>query len=76
MPAQPKKITLIYDWGQVFYVITDCDRKPRMLTGVKITPHGMLYLLTCGTETHEFYEFELSETVPDKPPHLISDVDE
>lgn len=47
--------------GEIVYLVTDDEQKPRIVTYIKIKPGGSVsYELTNGAFCSEHYEFELS----------------
>jgi hypothetical protein len=53
---QPK-----FSIGQLIYVVTDPDQYLRMITGYKIRPYGIKYLVSYIDSESEFFDIELSE---------------
>ena len=51
-----------FDIGQVVYLKTDVDQKPRIVTRFSVTKECTLYILACGTEETTHYDIEISET--------------
>ena len=50
-----------YDFGQILYLKTDSEQKPRMAIGVKYcADQGILIEVQCGTETTWHYPIEIS----------------
>jgi hypothetical protein len=47
----------------IVYLKTDRDQLPRMLTGVLVKPHTVLYELVLGSETSFHEGYEISATV-------------
>lgn len=46
--------------GQIVFIRTDPDQYPRMITGYKVGPYDILYIVSLvSLETHHF-DFELS----------------
>ncbi|MDP3561716.1 MAG: hypothetical protein Q8R83_06035 [Legionellaceae bacterium] len=57
MPTHTTK----YTFGDIVYLITDCEQEERMVTDIKISPGPqVVYCLTCGTAHTEHYEMEIS----------------
>ena len=52
-----------FELGQIVYLVTDCDQRRRVVTQIKITPTGILYNLSCGTQNSDHYECEISTEV-------------
>lgn len=50
--------------GDMVYLITDGDKKVRVITGVKFTSMGILYYLSCGVEYSTHYECEITYDKP------------
>ena len=50
-----------YNIGQWVYLKTDTEQLKRMVTAILISPNGITYELSCGSETRSFYEIEISE---------------
>jgi len=47
---------------QLVFLITDEDQVPRMITGILVTPNGLIYQLSSGEEEPVFhYDCEISE---------------
>lgn len=57
-----KGYELAYDLGQVVYLKTDVEQKPRIVTGITIRETGIVYELSSGTDAYNHYGFELSST--------------
>ncbi len=53
----------VYNFGQIFYLVTDNDQRRRVVTQIKITPVNILYNLSCGTGNSDHYECEISNKV-------------
>lgn len=53
----------LYNFGDILYLKTDEEQKPRMLTSMIIMPLSILYELSCGTQTTKHYEVEFSKEV-------------
>jgi hypothetical protein len=49
-----------FDFGDTVYLATDPEQFPRMVTGLIVRPHGVLYFVSCNTEETTHYDFELS----------------
>lgn len=50
-----------YDLKQMVYLAHDPEQLPRMITGILfITPKLVKYLVVCGIEESEHYEYEIS----------------
>ena len=49
-----------YEFGQTVYLKTDPDQHARMVTQIKVSPIGIIYLLSFGTMETPHYEIELS----------------
>lgn len=50
-----------YDLQQIVYLKTDPDQNKRMVIGISIKPHGVLYELGLGSHSSYHYEIEISE---------------
>lgn len=50
-----------FEIGQKVFLITDPEQKPRLVTGLTITPHNITYQLSSGSENSYHYDFEMSE---------------
>lgn len=46
--------------GDIVYLITDEDQKPRIVTRILITPNGVMYYLSNGTSETCHYSIEIS----------------
>ncbi len=53
-----------YHIGDTVYLITDRECSPRLVFGIMIYQHEILYKLTCGTQNSEHYEFEMTDEKP------------
>jgi hypothetical protein len=57
------KIENKFDIGQIVYLKTDEDQKPRMVTELKISANrGIMYALSAGASDTYHYAIEISET--------------
>lgn len=55
-------ISIPYDWGDVVYIKTDQEQKPRQVCQIRVMPFNcVIYVLSCGSATSEHYEFEISK---------------
>lgn len=54
-------VKLVYDFGQILYVVHDSMQKKRSLIKVVVTENGLLYGLAADGDYDEFYKCELSE---------------
>lgn len=50
-----------YNFFDTVYLKTDPDQRQRLVTRMNITPIGVSYELSCGTQTSWHYEQEISE---------------
>ena len=50
-----------FDIGDKLYIITDDEQKERMINGIQINPHGIIYRLGCGINDTWHYDFELNK---------------
>lgn len=57
-----------FEIRQTVYLITDEEQKPRVITSISVQPNDLLYVLACGRETSEHFDFEIS----DKPNIMIT----
>lgn len=55
-------LELKYDFGQLVYLKTDTDQRPRMVIGMNARPHGVIFELSFGGTSSWHYEIEISET--------------
>lgn len=51
-----------YDIGDIVYLKTDISQKERMITMVGITPGSHVYTLSCGDDSSDHYEIEITDT--------------
>jgi len=49
-----------YKLGEIVFLITDVEQKPRMVTGIIFRPSGVLYELACGDAETAHFEMELA----------------
>lgn len=49
-----------YNFGQIVYLNTDVEQKPRMVTGFVIRKDGFLYYISSGETETSHYEYEMS----------------
>ena len=54
------KINTTYDIGDLVYLVTDISQKERMVTAITVTVGGHIYVLSCGDDTTEHYEIEIT----------------
>lgn len=55
------KLIVEFEWEEIVYLKTDIEQKPRMITGYKIRPHSLMYVLTSGVnEDTQHFECEIS----------------
>lgn len=52
-----------YDLQQIVFLQTDPDQHKRMVIGISVKPHGVLYELGLGSHSSYHYEIEISEEV-------------
>lgn len=51
-----------YDIGDIVYLKTDISQKERMITMVGVTPGSQVYTLSCGDDSSDHYEIEITDT--------------
>jgi len=51
-----------YDIGDIVYLKTDINQKERMITMVSVTPGSHVYTLSCGDDSSDHYEIEITDT--------------
>jgi hypothetical protein len=51
-----------YDIGDIVYLKTDISQKERMITMIGITPGNNVYTLSCGDDSSDHYEIEITDT--------------
>lgn len=56
------KIQNKFEFGQLVFLVTDSEQEQRMVTGIVVTPNGILYRLACGIDQSDHYECEISES--------------
>lgn len=56
------KINTLYDIGDIVYLKTDINQKERMVTAITITIGSHVYSLSCGDDSSEHYDIEISDT--------------
>lgn len=49
-----------YKLKQEVYLTTDEDQRKRVVTAITIRQGGIIYELSCGTQTSSHYDFEIS----------------
>ena len=49
-----------YTHGDIIYLRTDPEQRPRMVTVIRLTPSQIVYELSCGHESSEHYDIEMS----------------
>ncbi len=54
------KMEAEYSPQEIVYLITDPEQRSRMVTGYKIEPGLLLYILICGIQISYHYEFEIT----------------
>jgi hypothetical protein len=52
-----------YNFGDIVYLKTDSEQKPRIVFAIKVYKTDVLYELACGTTTSMHYDFEISKEV-------------
>jgi hypothetical protein len=52
-----------HNFGDIVYLKTDSDQKPRIVFAIKVYKTDVLYELACGTTTSMHYDFEISKEV-------------
>ena len=55
-----KTIFVEYEIGQIVFLKTDCDQKPRICTGYLVDDTSVLYRLQCGTTYDYHYSMEIA----------------
>ena len=50
-----------YEFGQIVYIKTDQDQKPRMVTSINVRPGYIEYQLNLGTDWSWHPEYAISE---------------
>lgn len=50
-----------FNFFDAVYLKTDIDQRQRIVTRLNVTPLGISYELSCGTQTSWHYEQEISE---------------
>lgn len=50
-----------FELGQIVYLHTCKDQHPRLVTRINVSTMGIIYELSCGTETSTHYDYEISE---------------
>lgn len=58
-----KWIELDFEIGDMVYLKTDEDQRPRVVFGVLLRPAGIMYDLACGTCVSTHYNFEINVEV-------------
>lgn len=56
------KITSRYNLGDLVYLVTDPEKDRVMIIAITITPNGVIYTVSKGSEQFPCYEIEMSET--------------
>ena len=49
--------------GDIVYLKTDQEQRPRMVLCIHIWPTGVMYELGCGPDSSDHHEFEITATV-------------
>lgn len=52
-----------FNLGDTLYLKTDTEQSPRLLTGINVSPSGILYSLSRGTEETKHYDIEISTEI-------------
>lgn len=52
-----------FELGDMVYLVTDRDQYQRIVTGIIFRPNCISYELSCGDETREHYDIEMSNEV-------------
>jgi hypothetical protein len=52
-----------HDFGDIVYLKTDSEQKPRIVFAIKVYKSDILYELACGTVTSLHYGFEITKEV-------------
>jgi len=47
--------------GDIVYLMTDVDQYERLVTGINIRQSGIVYELSCGTQTSWHYDLEIAK---------------
>lgn len=50
-----------YNLGDEVYLKTDTEQLKRLITEIRITPNGIMYLLSFSTEETKHYDMEFSK---------------
>ena len=51
-----------FNLGQIVYLVTDCQQKERIVTGVMLRPNNqVVYYLSCGEEEANHYDIEITD---------------
>ena len=53
------RLIVQYDMEEEVYLKTDPENLLRIVTGFKINPNNIAYILTCGTSETYHYDFEI-----------------
>lgn len=56
-------VELEHKIGDLVFLKTDPEQLPRMFTSYEVTPCGVLYCLSIGTQAGKHYAVEISDTV-------------
>lgn len=51
----------VHKIGDTVFLKTDVDSSPRLVVGIIVRSHGLMYELIAGTETSYHYDFEISK---------------
>lgn len=57
----PIRFKTDYEYGDIFYLLTDVEQKERMLVSITLSPNGYMLGLDLDGEVTDFYEFQLSK---------------
>jgi hypothetical protein len=52
---------IVFDIGDIVFLKTDSEQRPRIITGILMRPNGFLYYLSNGTNETSHYEIEISK---------------
>lgn len=51
-----------YTHGDIVFLRTDPEQKPRMVTVIRLTPLQVVYELSCGADSSDHYDIEMTAT--------------
>jgi hypothetical protein len=52
-----------FEFGDIVYLKTDSEQKPRIVFAIKVYKSDILYELACGTTNSMHYPFEISKEI-------------